>query len=84
MVDNQHKKISGYRDLSEDEINQMNAIKAAEGQLSGLLAWVEQSATASGDPAAGRWAALARTHLETGFMYAVKAIARPDGGIGRK
>ena len=27
MVDNQHKKITGYRDLSEAEIGLMNSVK---------------------------------------------------------
>ena len=82
MVDNQ-KKISGYRDLSEDEISLMNRIKAKE-EMVDLLAEVEDATRAAGDHEAGRWASLARTHLETGFMFAVKAVARPDGGLGRK
>jgi hypothetical protein len=32
-MDNQHKHIKGYRDLSEDEIADMNAIKAQGEQL---------------------------------------------------
>lgn len=82
MVDNQHQKIAGYRDLSEDEISLMNRIKAHERETADLLA--ELDGHAAGDPAAGRWASLARTNLETGFMYAVKSVARPDGGLGRK
>ena len=27
-MDNQHQKITGYRDLSQEEINTMNSIKA--------------------------------------------------------
>jgi len=27
MIDNQHQKITGYRDLSEEEIRQMNIAK---------------------------------------------------------
>ena len=33
MVDNQHKKISGYRDLSETEIAAMNDLKDTERRL---------------------------------------------------
>lgn len=82
MVDNQHQQIAGYRDLTEAEIALMNRIKAFEREAALLIA--ELDAEAQGDPAAGRWASLARTNLETGFMYAVKSVARPDGGIGRK
>jgi hypothetical protein len=82
MVSEQHTKISGYRDLTEDEISMMNRIKAFEREAADLLK--ELDAAASGDPTAGRWASLARTNLETGFMYAVKSVAKPDGGLGRK
>jgi hypothetical protein len=82
VVDNQHRLVKGYRDLSEDEISLMNRIKAFEGEVADLLK--ELDAAASGDPTAGRWASLARTNLETGFMYAVKSVAKPDGGLGRK
>ena len=37
-MENQHRKISGYRELSEDEISLMNAIKAAGGELLTLQA----------------------------------------------
>jgi hypothetical protein len=76
------EKIAGYRDLSGEEIAAMNAVKTAEGMVAALMNTLDQSA--AGDPAAGRWASLARTQLEMGFMFAVKSIARPDGGLGRK
>lgn len=77
-------KIAGYRDLSEDEISRMNRIKEVEAEVAALVDELDAFAKALGDAAAGRWASLARTSLETGFMYAVKSIARPDGGLGRK
>ncbi len=30
-MDNQHKKITGYRDLTQSEIDGMNSIKAFDG-----------------------------------------------------
>ena len=36
-MDNQHKKISGYRDLSQVEIDLMNRIKAHEAGFNGLI-----------------------------------------------
>jgi hypothetical protein len=36
-VDNQHRKISGYRELSQDEIDLMNKIKAFGPQLQSLI-----------------------------------------------
>jgi hypothetical protein len=82
MVDNQHRLVKGYRDLSEDEIAAMNDVKSLETAVAEMLFGLD--ALANGDPAAGRWVSLARTNLETGFMYAVKSVARPDGGLGRK
>ena len=71
MVDNQHKKISGYRDLSETEIAAMNDLKDTERRL---LVTLDQIA----DDSNGRHVALAKTHIETGFMFAIKAIAKPE------
>lgn len=84
MVSEQHTKISGYRDLTEHEISLINRVKAFEVEVAFLVNELDVLAQQSGDPAAGRWVSLARTHLETGFMFAVKAVARPDGGLGRK
>lgn len=36
-MDNQHKKIKGYRDLSQDEIDLMNRIKAKGEELRDLV-----------------------------------------------
>src|SRR6185295_13136514 len=76
-MDNQHKLIAGYRDLTEAEIRTINAFKLIEQDLADLLGAVEVEGTA-----AARWLAMARTNLETGIMYAIKAIARPTGGLG--
>ena len=73
MVDNQHKQIKGYRDLSEDEIKAMNdcKTKAIEvGELCEKIAGmydVDQ-----------RWVSIGRTDLQKGFMSFVRAIAKPE------
>lgn len=36
-MDNQHKKITGYRDLSQAEIDAMNGVKDLEAQWNGLV-----------------------------------------------
>lgn len=73
MVDNQHKKISGYRDLSQGEIDQMNAVKAAETALGET--WRQVMDLPDVDK---RWAAVAKTHFEEGFMALVRSIAKPE------
>lgn len=70
MVDNQHRKISGYRDLTEAEIATINRFKEVERDLKAMLT----KSPHAPDP---RHSAIALTHFETGFMYAIKAIAKP-------
>ncbi|NIJ07265.1 oligoribonuclease (3'-5' exoribonuclease) [Sphingomonas vulcanisoli] len=71
-MDNQHKKISGYRDLSQDEINLMNEVKALEAKWNGLI---DRLRAASLDQ---RQVAIAATDGESAFMRAVRAIAQPE------
>lgn len=73
MVDNQHRKISGYRDLSQAEIGLMNEVKAFEAKWNGLVDRLR--ATADIDQ---RNAALAVTAGEDAFMRAIRAITRPE------
>ena len=71
-MDNQHKLIKGYRDLSEGEIKAMNAVKS-EAERIGLLV-EELEANIDLD---ARWVAIAKDHLQQGFMAAVRSIAKP-------
>ena len=72
-MDNQHKKITGYRDLSQEEIDVMNVIKEQAKQCGEL---VEKLETVDGLD--HRALALAKTNLQQGFMWAVRAIAKPQ------
>ena len=71
-MDNQHKLIKGYRDLSEGEIKAMNAVKS-EAERIGLLV-EELEANTELD---ARWVSIAKDHLQQGFMAAVRSIAKP-------
>ena len=71
-MENQHKHIKGYRDLSQEEINAMNAVKAKAEEVGTLISSLE--AMADSDK---RWVAVAKTDLQKGFMAAVRAIAKP-------
>lgn len=84
-VENQHQKITGYRDLTQAEIDVMNEIKAHEKATAELHRKV---VALIGPPAhedrydseiseRRRNAALARTEFETGFMRLVRSVARP-------
>jgi hypothetical protein len=72
MVDNQHQRIAGYRDLSEAEIAVMNEIKAQEAQFAELWRQVIDL-----DGVDKQWAAVARTHVEEGCSALVRSVARP-------
>lgn len=68
----QHTLIKGYRDLRQDEIDAMNSIKAAEVDVGKLF---QQIAQVEGvDP---RALALAKTKLQEGFSWFVRAVAKP-------
>jgi hypothetical protein len=72
-MDNQHKKIKGYRDLSQGEINTMNAVKEQGEKLRIMIG--EMKSVNYMDK---RWIAIAETHLQQGIMAAVRAIAKPE------
>ena len=72
-MDNQHKKISGYRDLSQVEIDLMNRIKAHEAGFNGLIDEM-RSSTMSIDQ---RQVSIAATDGERAYMRAVRAVAQP-------
>ena len=71
-MDNQHKQIVGYRDLSQDEINLMNMVKGLAAKAGAELEIVNNAPEVD-----KRWVAIARTHLQQGFMALVRSIAKP-------
>ena len=96
-MDNQHKKIKGYRDLSQVEIDLMNRIKAHAEKTAELVLEVSNLRRSAQDhdmygvPNARtdsltydqasesmRCLALAKTNLQTGQMWFVRAVALPD------
>jgi hypothetical protein len=66
--------ISGYRALSPAELDAINRIKAVGNGIGVLL---DEVAAMPGIDL--RALAIARTELQTGFMWLTRAIARPDG-----
>lgn len=71
-MDNQHRQIKGYRELSKDEIDAMNKIKeagAAIGMIVELLDMVPEIDK--------RWLAIGKTDLQKGLMALTRSIAKP-------
>jgi len=68
----QHEKIKGYRDLSQEEIDLMNEGKDLAEKCREFIEKLE--AMESTDK---RNVALGKTNLQQGFMWAIRAVARP-------
>jgi hypothetical protein len=73
VVDNQHKRITGYRDLTLEEIELINAVKETAENVRRVVDIVCDVPGID-----KRWASIARTDLQTGFMALVRSIAKPD------
>lgn len=71
-MDNQHRKIAGYRELSQAEIDAMNEIKAKGAELGALVEKLR--ATPGLDQ---RWVSIGATDLQTGLMALTRAVAQP-------
>lgn len=89
-MENQHQKIKGYRDLSQVEIDLMNAIKKEGPVLDMMIAAVKQHLLTQGQAAKNsdeetriaeaepnRWTAIAKTHFQEGLMALTRAVAQP-------
>jgi hypothetical protein len=83
-MDNQHKQIKGYRDLSQQEIDLMNRIKE-HGEKTGILLeelrqYRKDKFNLSMDSYHQSMYALrvAKEHLQTGQMWFVRAVALPE------
>lgn len=76
-MENQHQKITGYRDLSQAEIDAMNEIKEIAnrtGALCNKLAAMAKEDPTQVDP---RWVAIGQTDLQKGFMSLTRSVAKP-------
>ena len=71
-MENQHQKIKGYRDLTQEEIDFMNKIKGMGEEL-GVLC----DELAKDKDLDQRWVSIARTDLQKGVMALVRAVAQP-------
>jgi len=72
-MENQHKKIKGYRDLTQEEIDDMNEVKSFGEQIGKFVESLETRSETD-----KRWLAIAKTDLQKGFMSLVRSIAKPE------
>ena len=87
-MENQHRKISGYRELDQEEIDLMNEIKEKGKEIGEVIAKVRMTRHAIEandhemkelDAERLRWAEEAEITLKTGIMQLVRAVALPCG-----
>ncbi|MFW2439114.1 MAG: DUF7681 family protein [Arenicellales bacterium] len=71
-MDNQHQKIKGYRDLSQEEIDLMNEGKELAEMCGDFIKKLE-----SIDSTDKRSVALGKTNMQQGFMWAIRGVAQP-------
>ena len=71
-MENQHRQIKGYRELSQEEIDLMNTIKGKGIELGELIAKLR--ATEGLDQ---RWVSIGATDMQTGLMALTRGVAQP-------
>lgn len=71
-MDNQHRQIKGYRELSQDEIDAMNEIKTMGAQIGDLVAKLRAQ-----DGLDQRWVSIGATHMQEGLMALTRGVAQP-------
>lgn len=71
-MDNQHRQIKGYRELTQEDIDLMNKIKAKGAELGELVAelydWGHLDA---------EWIKIGEIDLKKGLMALTRAVAQP-------
>lgn len=65
--------IKGYRDLSATEVEMINEIKDLAEHVGERVEQIFNM-----DDTDKRWAAIARTELQIGFMTLIRSIAKPE------
>ena len=71
-MENQHRQIKGYRELTKVEIDLMNEIKTKGAELGEL---VNKLRTTEGLDQ--RWVSIGATDFQTGLMALTRSVAQP-------
>ena len=72
-MENQHRKIKGYKDLNQNQIDAMNQLKEKANEIGELLDALEEHLDVD-----KRWMAIGRTNIQQGMMAATRSITKPD------
>jgi len=72
-MENQHRQIKGYRELSQEEIDLMNEVKGLGIILNEVVDKLQAHPETD-----QRWAAEGKTDLQKGLMSLTRSVAKPD------
>ena len=72
-MENQHRKITCYRELSQEEIDAMNKSKELANQVGDFIDELEKNGYVD-----KRWLAIAKTDLQKAFMSLRRSINKPN------
>lgn len=72
-MENQHRQIKGYRELSQSEIDLMNEVKSKGVELGELVEKLRAH-----EDTDKRWVSIGSTDLQTGLMALTRAVAKPS------
>ena len=71
-MENQHRQIKGYRELTQVEIDLMNEIKTKGAELGELVNKLRTT-----DGLDQRWVSIGATDFQTGLMALTRSVAQP-------
>ncbi len=71
-MENQHRKVKGYRELSQAEIDTMNIVKKMGIEIGEIVQMLRDS------EADQRWVSIGATDLQKGLMALTRGITKPE------
>ena len=71
-MENQHRQIKGYRELTQVDIDLMNEVKTKGAELGELIQELRTT-----DGLDQRWVSIGATDFQTGLMALIRSIEKP-------
>ena len=72
-MENQHQKIKGYRDLTQEEIDLMNEVKTKGAELGAIIEKLDNIPEIDKN-----WLVTGKLGVQQGLMAITRAITKPD------
>jgi len=72
--------IKGYRELTAEEIAEVNKLKELEAEVLAAVARLRDASRYDPEPSHSgfRWIAIGQTHIEQGFMALTRSVTKPN------